>query len=159
MRWFIALIVLLGGYLAAVHFSGGAFYSFGLPLGGERAELRHISTAFLEDVQFKDFKKAATYHEPKIAATVDIPYLLQRLFLQKPETLDIMSYELVLCELDSSQLRGRVKARVKVKNLLDGKIRNQDLMLFYYRQNTDAPWYMKLEDSLRSPEADASKKH
>ncbi len=159
MRLLFALIVIVAAYFGAVHFSGGAFYSFGLPLGGERAQLRQLASSFIEDIQFKDFDKAASYHEPDIATRVDIPYLLQRLFLQKPETLDIMSYELVLCELDSSELRGRVKVNIKVKNLLDGKIRKQDLMLFFYRKDTQSPWYMKLEDSLRTPEADQNKKH
>ncbi len=159
MRLVLGLIIIVTAYLGAVHLSGGAFYSFGLPLGGERAQLRQLASAFIEDIQFKDFDKAASYHEPDVAAQVDIPYLLQRLFLQKPETLDIMRYELVRCELDSSKLRGRVKVNIKVKNLLNGKIRKQDVMLFFYRKDAQSPWYMRLEDSLRRPEADQNKKH
>jgi hypothetical protein len=159
MRYITLILLLIVAYLGAVHFSGGAFYGFGLPLGGERAKLRQISSSFMEDIQFKDFKKAASYHEPDVVGQVDIPYLLQRLFLQKPESLDIMDYEIVFCKLDRSTLRGRTKMRVKIKNLIDKKLRTQDFILFFHRTNPQAPWYMKLESSLRDVEADQDKKH
>ena len=113
MRFIAVIILMMGLYAGAVHFSGGAFYSFGLALGGERADLRKLAKSFMEDIQFKDFKKAASYHEPNVVDSVDIPFLLQRLFMQKPESLDIMSYEIVFCKLDSSVLRGRTKVRMK----------------------------------------------
>ena len=72
---------------------------------------------FLEDIQFKDFASAAGYHAPDLIESVDIPFLLQRLFAVKPEALDIMDYEIVFAEIDSSELRARVKSRVKVKLL------------------------------------------
>jgi len=159
MRYVIIILLLIIAYLGAVHVSGGAFYGFGLPLGGERAELRHTSSSFMEDVQFKDFEKAASYHQPDVVDQVDIPYLLQRLFLQKPESLDIMDYEIVFCKLDSTELRGRSKMRVKIKNLIDKKIRTQDFILFFHRSNKQSPWYMELESSLREVEAHQDKKH
>ncbi|MDQ6978690.1 MAG: hypothetical protein Q9M09_00775 [Mariprofundaceae bacterium] len=159
MRYVIIILLLIVAYFGAVHLSGGAFYGFGLPLGGERAKLRQISSSFMEDIQFKDFKKAASYHEPDAVDQVDIPYLLQRLFLQKPEALDIMEYEIVFCKLDSTTLRGRAKMRVKIKNLIDKKLRTQDFILFYHRAHAHAPWYMELESSLRKVEANQEKKH
>lgn len=159
MRYILIFLVLAGSYLGAVHFSGGAFYSFGLPLGGERAQLRQIAGAFMEDIQFKDFNKAASYHAPEAIDGVDIPYLLQRLFLQRPESLDIMSYEVVSCKMDSTELRGRTKLRMKAKSLINKEIRNQDFMLFFHRENLNSPWYMELESSLRDVKADQTKKH
>jgi len=159
MRWVVLLLMLIPLYFGAVHLSGGAFYSFGLPLGGERAELRSIANHFMEDIQFKDFKKAASYHAPAAIETVDIPFLLQRLFFQKPESLDIMAYEIVFCKLDSSKLRGRIKVRMKAKNLINKEIRKQDFLLFFYRQDQQSPWYMELESSLRKTEAKKGKKH
>jgi hypothetical protein len=153
-----ALVVLAGGYLGAAHLSGGAFYDFGLHLGGARGELRRLSRSFIEDLQFKDFKRAASYHAPDKQASVDIPFIIQRLFVLKPEALDVMSYQIVFAEVDSTDLRGRVKVRVKFKDLVHGDIRQQELILYYERASRSAPWYMKLEDSLRQLDADKKKK-
>lgn len=152
------VVVTVGGYLAAAHFSGGALYTFGLPIGGDGAILRKISLSFWEDIQFKDFKKAARYHTPVKQETVDIPHLIQRLFIQKPEALDIMDYEVMFVETDSTQLRSRVKCRVKVKTLADQKIREQEVMFYFHRKSKTAPWYMELEDSLRHLEGAKGKK-
>jgi len=119
--------------------------------------LRRIALSFLEDVQFKDFVSAAAYHAPDLIEGVDIPFLLQRLFAVKPEALDIMDYDIVFAELDSSNLRGRVKARVKVKLLLDESIREKEFILYFDRDSVDDPWYMKLEDSLRELSPDSTK--
>jgi hypothetical protein len=118
-------------------------------LGGDRGKLRQLSHSFLEDIQFKDFKRAAKYHEPKLRKSVDIPYLLERLFLLKPELLDIMQHEILFSKIDSTNLRGRVKARVKYKNLANGKLQERELMLYYYRKDENSPWFMRLESSLR----------
>lgn len=148
-----------GGYAAAVHLSGGAFYDFGLPLGGDLGELRRTATQFWEDLQFKDFDKAATYHAPGRQDEVDIPYLLERLFQVKPEMLDIMEYEVVLAEIDSTGLRARLKTRIKFKVLVKDKVREQEVMLYFHRETTDSPWYMELETSLRPLDAEDEKKH
>jgi len=159
MRWVAGLVFLLGLYLGAAHFSGGAFPTLGLPIGGDRALLRQTTDAFIEDIKFKDFKKAASYHAPDKRDAVDIPFLIERLFVQKPESLDIMSYEIMMSEIDSTNMRGRVKSNIKVKNLAVGEIREQELMLFYHRDSVDAPWYMELESSLRQLSGDKQKQH
>ncbi len=155
----LALLVLaVGGYVAAAHYSGGAFPTPGLEVGADRGLLRRTATSFMEDVQFKDFKKAASYHAPELRDAVDIPFLIQRLFAVKPEALDIMSYDVVFADLDTSKNRGRVKLRVKVKELMRGQIRDNELVLYFYRDHEGAPWFMKLEDSLRNIEAEQGKK-
>ena len=155
----LVLGLLFGGYLGVAHVSGGAFSTLGLALGGDRGALRRIALAFLEDVQFKDFVSAASYHAPDLIDSVDIPFLLQRLFAVKPEALDIMDYEIVFAELDSSNLRARVKARVKVKLLLDETIQEREFILYFDRDSVDDPWYMKLEDSLRQLLPDTAKQN
>ena len=160
-KWLIGvalIVVLIGGYVGAAHLSGGAFPAPGLNLGGDRGELRRMSVSFIEDVQFKDFDKAGSYHSPEDIGTVDIPFLLERVFLLKPEALEIMSYEIVFADLDRSGDRGRVKLRVKLRDLLKENIRDQELILYYHRSG-DSPWYMKLESSLRTDEAEEGKKH
>lgn len=160
-KWMIAIgitVVLTGGYIGIAHFSGGSFPTLGLPIGGERALLRSMTLQFIEDVKFKDFDKAATYHHPEKQERLDIPYYLERLFLIKPEALDVMSYEIIFAELDSAQLRGRVKARIKCKNLIREDIQEKETMFFFYRESVASPWYMRLESSLHQLEKKKNKK-
>jgi len=155
----LVLSLLFGGYLGVAHVSGGAFATLGLALGGDRGALRRIALAFLEDVQFKDFVSAANYHAPDLIDSVDIPFLLQRLFAVKPEALDIMDYDIVFAELDSSNLRARVKVRINVKLLLDETIQEREFILYFDRDSAEDPWYMKLEDSLRTLSPDSTKQN
>jgi len=155
----MVVMLLTGGYLTVAHVSGGAFWTLGLALGGDRGALRRIALDFLEDIQFKDFVSAAGYHAPDLIDSVDIPFLLQRLFAVKPEALDIMDYEIVFADIDSSDLRARVKVRVKAKLLLDGRIDERELVLYFHRDSVDDPWYMKLEDSLRELSPDSTRVH
>jgi hypothetical protein len=154
----LVLALLGGGYLTVAHLSGGAFSTLGLLLGGDRGELRRVALQFLEDIQFKDFESAASYHAPDLRETVDIPYLIQRLFTVRPEALDIMDYEVVFAEVDSGGLRARVKLRVKVKILLNALINEREVLLYFERDSVDDPWYMKLEDSLRQLAPDSAKR-
>lgn len=153
------LLVSGGGYLAVAHFSGGAFPTFGLPLGGDAGWLRRTSLSFWEDIQFKDFARAATYHSPDKQAGIDIPYLLERLFGVKPEFLDIMETEIVLADIDSTGLRARVKTRLKIKFLFTGDIKDREIMLYFHRATVGSPWFMELETSLRSLDIEEDKKH
>ena len=155
----LVLSLLLGGYLAVAHISGGAFSTLGLALGGDRAALRRVALSFLEDIQFKDFESAASYHAPDTRDSVDIPFIIQRLFTVKPEALDIMDYEVVFAEIDSGGLRARVKVRVKVKLLLNALINEREVLLYFERDSVDDPWYMKLEDSLRQLSPDTAKQN
>ena len=155
----LVLVLLLGGYLGVAHVSGGAFSTLGLALGGDRGALRRVALAFLEDIQFKDFVSAASYHAPDIRDDVDIPFLIQRLFTVRPEALDIMDYDVVFAEIDSGGLRARVKLRVKVKLLLNALINEREVILYFQRDSVDDPWYMKLEDSLRELTPDSTKQN
>lgn len=161
-RWLIALSVLAAlsaGYVAGAHLSGGAWPTLGLPIGGDRARLRRTTRSFWEDIQFKDFERAASYHSEEKRESVDIPYLLERMFLLRPEALEIMSYEVVLAEVDSTGLRARVKTRVKARDLVRERVEEREVMLYYHRAAMDAPWHMELETSLRELDGDPDKKH
>ena len=104
---------------------------------------------FFEDLRFKDFEGAARYHRPEMRATVNIPYLLERLFVQKPETLDITSAEVLQVEIDSTGNRARVRSVLRARNLLNEKSAEREMMLFFTRDIAGEPWYMELESSLR----------
>jgi hypothetical protein len=162
MRWLQSVLVILalaGAYLGLAHLSGGAFPTLGLQLGGEEGDLRRIVTSFWEDIQFKDFDKAASYHAPDTQAGVDIPYLLERLFALKPELLDVLSAEIVLVDVDSSGLRSRVKTRLRVNNLAEAKLYEKEVMLYFKRADPASPWLMDLQTSLRELDVDKDKKH
>ena len=73
----LVLALLVGGYLGVAHFSGGAFSTLGLALGGDRAALRKIALSFLEDIQFKDFVGAASYHALDIRDSVGDPWYMK----------------------------------------------------------------------------------
>lgn len=104
---------------------------------------------FLEDIRFKDFAQAASYHSVADRKTVDIPYLIERIFQIKPEFLDILRYEILAVELDRSGTRGRVKTRTVVKILNTGEIREPEIIYYWYKDPRDG-WVMRLESSLRS---------
>jgi hypothetical protein len=61
--------------------------------------------------------------------------------------------------LDSSRLRARVRIRVKAKLLLDERVDEMELILYFHRDSVDDPWYMKLEDSLRELSPDSARQH
>ncbi len=117
---------------------------------GELADLGERSLSFMEDIRFKDFQKAASYHHPEDREKVDIPKLIERLFKIKPEFLDIMDYQVLTSSLDSSKTRARVKLKAKVNLLNSDKIREPEFILYYHKRS-DGNWYMELESSLRGP--------
>lgn len=127
----------------------------GLQLGGvtvstsaDASYLEQRTLDFLEDIRFKDFEKAASYHSVEDRKTVRIPELIERIFAIKPEFLDILRYEILAVELDRSGTRGRVKTRTVVKVLNSGEIREPEI-LFYWMKDPRDGWVMKLESSLR----------
>jgi hypothetical protein len=101
----------------------------------------------MEDIKFKDFNKAASYHSPEDQEEVDIPKLMERLFKIKPELLDVMEYSILDSTLDSTGTRGRVKMKAKVNVLNSGKIKNPEFILYYKKEGDE--WFMELESSLR----------
>ena len=111
------------------------------------ARIEEISLAFMEDIKFKDFNKAASYHSPEDQEKVDIPKLMERLFKIKPELLDVMEYSILDSTLDSTGTRGRVKMKAKVNVLNSGKIKNPEFILYYKKEGDN--WFMELESSLR----------
>lgn len=128
----------------------------GLSLGGvtvapsaDSSFIEQRTLDFLEDIRFKDFAQAASYHSVTDRKTVDIPYLIERIFQIKPEFLDILRYEILAVELDRSRTRGRVKTRTVVKILNTGEIREPEILFYWYKDPRDG-WVMRLESSLRS---------
>ena len=153
----VLICLLLGGYFTfEAEWGRSLLLRF---LSPDRDAVNQMTLAFLEDIRFKDFDQAATYHSPEDQARVDIPMLIERLFKIKPEMLDIMEYEILFVKVDSTGLRARVKTETKVQDLQRKKPERRQLMLYYHRETQDAPWFMILENSLRGDEAEKGKKH
>ncbi len=142
---FILVVLVLASYFAYDAQWGRSFF-IGL-FSEDLKIIRENSLAFMEDIKFKDFKSAASYHHPDDQKKADIPHLIQRLFKIKPELLDIMEYEILDTSLDSTQKRGRVKLKAKVHLLNADKIKSPEMIFYYHKK--EGKWYMELESSLR----------
>lgn len=152
---FLFVILVCAGVLYVLQNPSGLEIG-GISLGGsDRALIRDRSLKFMEDVKFKDFEKASTYHLPETQKKRDIPKLLHRAFRVRHEVLDIHTYKPVFVELDSSGLRGRVKLMIWYKVLGDQSVtkserssRKTEMILYWFKQ-ADGAWAMELESSLR----------
>ena len=142
---FILVLLLLGGYFAFDTKWGKAFFE-GI-FSGESAIVNRMSMSFLEDIRFKDYENAASYHHPEDREKTDIPKLIKKKFRIKPELLDIMDYRILETTLDSSGTRARVKMKAKTHLLNTDKIKHAEFILYYYKR--DEAWYMELESSLK----------
>ena len=142
---FVLVLLILGAYILYDTQKGQSFF-LGL-FSKDKGIMSDIVLSFMEDIKFKDFEKAATYHTPEDQKNVDIPRLLERLFRVKPEFLDIMEYNILDTSIDSTRKRGRVKLKAKVKLLNSDEIRNPEVIFYFHKKA--GKWYMELESSLK----------
>jgi len=144
MAFFLVILLLAGFFAYNAEWGKSIFRSF---LSEDLKIIREISLSFMEDIRFKDFDKAASYHHPEDQKKVNIPRLIQRIFKIKPELLDIMEYEILDATLDSTGDRGRVKLKAKVQLLNSDKIKSPEMILYFHKKN--GKWYMELQSSLK----------
>lgn len=145
---FVLLVTLATGLLYMTKTSGtGISTAFNQVASEDVKHLRERSKDFLEDLQYKDFDKAGSYHSTKDRKSVDIADLIERLFAVKPEFLDIMRYEIKKVEIDRSGDRAKVKTETTVKILNTDKIKKPEIIL-YWRKDPKEGWVMILESSL-----------
>ncbi len=147
-------------FLLILILSVGVFFylfssKYGLVVGGvklafddDKLALQEMAINFLEDIQFKDFDKAASYHSEGDRKKVDIPKLIERIFQVKPEFLDIMKYEIMDISIDRSGDRAKIKTHTTIKMLNTKKIKEPEI-IFYWHKSNDGKWYMELESSLK----------
>lgn len=150
MKKVLLLFVLLAGL------AFGAFVISGRARGGEvsftgssadRSQLEQYALKFMEDLRFKDFQHAASYHSVEDRKKVNIPQMIERWFAVKPETLDIMRYEVQKVDIDSTGKRGRVKVKTVLKILNANEIKEPEIMLYFFKDPAEG-WVMELESSL-----------
>lgn len=102
------LVVLTLSVVALAKFKSFASLGVGALLGGgDAAILEDLARHFLEDLQYKDFDKAGTYHTLLDQAKVEIPKLIERLFQVKPEMLNIRDFKITDVTIDESGQRAR----------------------------------------------------
>ncbi len=145
---FLVLILVALGLLYFGPTSGQIGGTLGPVTSGDAKFLRQRTIDFLEDLQFKDFDKAASYHNQQDRDRVDIAKLIERIFQVKPELLDIMRYEIKKIEIDRSGDRAKVKTHTVIKVLNTKEIRKPEVIL-YWQKDPKEGWVMKLESSLR----------
>jgi hypothetical protein len=155
--WVASLFALslAGGLLALLATPGGVSVA-GIDFGGtDRGWLADRSTDFLEDLKFKDFKAASTFHLPETQKARDIPDLIRRVFVVRHELLDIQRYKVIDVDLDRSRSRARVRTEVTyrvlgdVTNAPDPNLTRKLEVLLYWFKQSNGTWAMELESSLR----------
>ena len=126
-----AALLLVAGVIAFVllgRFTGGA------------GVVGDLATAFMEDLQFKDFRQSARYHHQYDQERLDIGRSIEKLFLVKPEQVDIKDFRVAKAEVDSTGDRARtlVKTRFRILNKPD-VTRESELVLYWMRLHPDCP--------------------
>ncbi|MBA2664954.1 MAG: hypothetical protein H0U74_21880 [Bradymonadaceae bacterium] len=126
----VALVVLaIGGYIFLAQ-----------PFNSDRRMVEELSKRFVEDLQFKDFRSSSLYHHRLEQSRVDIGRALERLFMVKPEMLDIIDYRVVRAEIDSTDNRARVLVNARFRRLnMKDEAEEADLMLYWVRRHPHCP--------------------
>lgn len=142
----VIALIFVGGTFIYIQFNY-ANVPFSALMSSDSRKAVQLSKKFMEDIQFKDFKTAASYSLPEQRGKYDIPELIERLFQVKPEALDINNVQVLSSEIDSTGDRARVKMKSDVKMLNTNEIRKPELMLYW--KKVDNQWYMDLASSLK----------
>jgi len=120
--------------------SFGAWLFLANPLSKDSGLVRKAALAFMEDLQFKDFRSSSLYHHELERDRVDVGRTLEKLFLVKPELLDILDYKIVKLEIDKSGDRARVLLRTKYKRLnYDEKPQDGEALLYWIKRHPQCP--------------------
>lgn len=118
----------------------GAWIFLAEPFSKDTGLVKKAALAFMEDLQFKDFRSSSLYHHELERDRVDIGRTLEKLFLVKPELLDIIDYRIVKMDVDSSGDRARVKIRSRYKRLNhDEEPKDGELLLYWIKRHPQCP--------------------
>lgn len=147
MRRFLTFLTLLIiaalAYLAYAHISGGAVTTFGLPLGGEKAEVRKQLTRFFEHVRFKN-KSALPAFVAEGTDPQEIEAFLNQTLESDSSNIDLQSIQVTAIELDSSKQRARARINLLGQNLSDKKPFDINKVIFLYTEGKD--WLIDIKN-------------
>ncbi len=100
-----------------------------------------LAELFMEDLQFKDFKRAASYHSEFERERIDIGRSIESLFRVKHEMLDIQRYEIVRTNVDSTGERATTVVRMVAQRLnIDKEPGEKDLKLYWSKYHPECPF-------------------
>jgi len=142
----VVLIVLAVVFLVLGSRYGIKFGNINISIDKDKQILSEKITDFLEDIQFKDFKKAAIYHNKADQEKVNISQLIESKFALKPELLDITKYEVLDIEIDRSGERAKVKTRTIFKVLNTSEVREMELIFYFHRKTV---WYVITDETIK----------
>lgn len=151
----LAVLVGAGFWLLVAHLSGGAYPSFGIPVGGARGELRRASSSFLDDLRRRELMRDTLCRSPGDQAALGPADVVRRLLRLEPDAVRITGHKLTSAKVEPGKTRGRVEAQLKYRDLAHKHSRRQELALHFERATPDARWCLKLEESLQAIEAAA----
>jgi hypothetical protein len=141
------MIIILGLSTALLGSRLGLNISIGgYSLNSDRNTVYNRMTDFLEDIQYKDFKKAATYHSPEDQKSANIPELIENKFLIKPELMDIREFQIQKIDIDRSGDRARAHTMAHIKLLNSSELKDVESIFFWHK--VDNVWYMQLKSSI-----------
>lgn len=136
------------GYLSYAHFSGGKVYTFGLPIGGIKAQVRYRVNNFFEQIKFKNINELKNFTEPFISKEAFFTYLNN--ILNNPlDQIELENFTINNIELDSTKNRARVKTEFFYKNFITNKSFAQEKLIFLYHANNN--WFIDIESVMMHP--------
>jgi hypothetical protein len=146
-RTLLALVI-----IALLGYAGMGPYGWRLgPVGFSwdptRERLSRLTNRFLDDIRFKDFAQAATYHTASDQVAVNIPQLIESKFAIKPEQLDIQETRIDRIDVDPDGRRAKSVTTWHTKLLNTSEVRDVEAVIFWHKA-ADGHWYMQLRSSL-----------
>jgi hypothetical protein len=146
-RTLVALaVVALLGYAGAGPY-GWRLGPVGFSWDPTRETVARLTHRFLDDIRFKDFGAAATYHTASDQAAANIPKLIEEKFAIKPEQLDIQETRIDRIDIDPDGRRAKSVTTWHTKLLNTSEVRDVEAVVFWHK-GPDGHWYMALRSSL-----------
>jgi len=142
----LVLVIAAAGAVALSGRYGVRVGPYNLAFNQDKQVLDEKMRGFLEAIQFKDFAKAANYHDDQDKSKRPLDRLIEEKFFIKPEQLDIMSYEIKQVELTQAGDRARILTETRVRQLNTEEARDLEAIFYWAKEN--GRWYLKLESSL-----------
>lgn len=114
----LTLVILAAAlcYLSYAHLSGGAVPTLGLPLGGEKAKIRHRAHRFFEHIMFKDTKALMEFVDKDTSQEQLITFVGKTMGAD-PQNVDLTFLKIEAIELDSNKKRARVRVALGGQDL------------------------------------------
>lgn len=146
-RWMSGTLV-----FAVVAYMGTTNYGWRLGRVGfswdpTRQQVEALTRKFQDDIRFKDFARASTYHTASDQAAVNIPALIESKFGIKPEELDFQEARIARIDVDPDGRRAKALVVWHTRLLNTKEIRDVEGTV-YWQKAADGRWYMQLRSSL-----------